>query len=80
MTRRAIDLPKLRVTVPNGERIFTKVELDGKVMPVLRVAFDSGDIRDNPTGLVSVTMTFYASLDLVVDDLAPVVMEVEPVR
>lgn len=71
-----MNYPKLRITVDRGERIFTRVELDGRQLPALRVAFDTGDMRDSATGLVSVKVEFYADLELVVENLGPVVTDV----
>lgn len=73
--------PKLRVRVPDGGKtILTTVELDGKPLPALRVAFDTGDVREKGTGLVAVTVTFYADLDLEVWGGQEVVTKLQPVK
>lgn len=59
-----MDTPKLTIRVRDGLTIFTQVTLDGKQLPVTRVAFDTGD---DINGLVSVSMTFLADLDVEVE-------------
>lgn len=59
-----LEWPKLRIRVPDGRAVLTSVELDGKQLPATRVQFDTGDVDG---GLVKVTVTFYADLDVEVE-------------
>lgn len=65
------DWPTLRIRVPDAIAILSTVELDGKMLPATRVQFDTGDVR-NGGGMVSVTVTFYANLDVEVTGEASV--------
>ena len=54
-------LPKLEIAVAEGRTIFTRVLLDGRQLPVTRVAFDTGESLN---GMVKVRLEFYADLSL----------------
>jgi hypothetical protein len=57
-------LPKVRIEVPNGESIFTRVFLDGQELRgVVRVAFDSRDVNQGPYDrLAKVTVELIADI------------------
>lgn len=73
-----MNFPKIRVTVPEGRRVLSTVEIDGRQWPVTRFAFDTGDIAAADGGLVKVRMEFYADL-LVVGEVPLAVTDVEKV-
>jgi hypothetical protein len=59
--------PKLRIEVPGGRTVLTKVTLDGRMLPATRVSFDSGDVSKHDGGVVKVRLEFYADIELDAD-------------
>ena len=59
--------PKVRIEVPRGEAIFTRVFLDGEELPfVTRVQFDTGDVNQQRWDkMARVTITLHADLEFV---------------
>lgn len=71
-----MDLPKLRVRVPDGRSILTVVELDGRQIPATRVRFDTRAVD----GFVKVRLDFYADIEVEAEGGTPVVVDVETGR
>jgi hypothetical protein len=61
------DQPRVRIEVPHGESIFTRVFLDGEELRyVTRVQFDTGDSNEKPWDkMARVTITLHADVELV---------------